>query len=141
MKLEQSLTDLAQAMRHLHKALIDAEAENFGPINGPYRFLDLVAYHPHFDWLHALSELMVEIDELREDMDAVDADETAALRTTVEQLVGPREPVRLEFRERYLAMLQQSPEVVMAHGELRQVLAEFPTTEPDDSERQASRKS
>lgn len=133
METKKSLNDLAGALRRLHKALIDAEVENFGPVSGPYRLLDLVAYHPHFAWLHRLSELMVELDELRDDVGSADAGDAAVLRATLEELVGPSKPRDAKFRERYLAMLQQAPAVAMAHAELRQVLAGFP--EPPSGDR------
>jgi hypothetical protein len=125
------LADLSTALRRLHKALINAEAERFGPINGPFQFLDLVTRHAHFAWLHILSELMVELDELVDGDEEVTRAQAGAFRTTIEGLIGPRTPTQPEFRKRYLELLQQSPAVTMAHGELRQVLARLPNPSPD----------
>lgn len=132
MNLEKSLSDLSGVLRRLHKALIEAETENFGPVSGPFQLLNLVAHHPHFAWLHSLSELMVDLDELRKDVESADADQAAVLRATVEQLIGSRAPLLPQFRERYVVLLQQSPEVAMAHAELRRVLNSFPESAPKD---------
>lgn len=120
------LGDLAAVLRRLHKALLDAEAENFGPVSGPYQLLNLVANHEHFAWLRHLSELMVDIDERRDADEPVDAEQAVAVRVTLENLVGPREASAPEFRERYTMLLQQSPAAAMAHGDLRRLLGALP---------------
>ncbi len=121
-----ALDDLAAVLRRLHKALLDAEAENFGPISGPFQLLNLVANHEHFAWLRHLSELMVEVDERRSGTEPVDADQAAAFRMAIESLVGPRKASAAKFRERYRALLQQSPAAAMAHGDLRRLLDRLP---------------
>lgn len=117
-----TLDELSSALRRLHKALVEAEAENFGPISGPFQLLNLVTHHEHFAWLHSLSELMVDLDELRESDAPIDATQIGTLRATVEELIGPRAPLLPQFRSRYVALLQQSPVVAMAHGDVRRVL-------------------
>lgn len=121
-----ALHELASVLRRLHKALVEVEAENFGPINGPYQLLNLVTNHEHFAWLRRLSELMVEIDERREDAEPVTAEQAGAIRATVEELVGPRAATAPGFRERYTTLLQQSPAAAMMHGDLRRLLGVLP---------------
>lgn len=123
-KLMASLHELAAALRVLHKALLDAEAERFGHIGSPFELLSLALNHEHFAWLRSLSELMVELDEAR-DAGTVDEERATAFRVAVEDLVGPRMPGRQRFRERYAEMLQL-PTVAMAHGDLRRVLEKLP---------------
>lgn len=123
-----ALDELSGAIRRLHKALLEAEAENFGPISGPFQLLNLVTHHEHFAWLHSLSKLIVELDELRESGDSVDSTQVSALRSTVEDLVGSRVSSPPQFRARYVALLQQSPAAAMAHGDLRRVLDKLPNT-------------
>jgi hypothetical protein len=135
MNLEKSLNDLSSVLHCLHKALIEIEAENFGPINGPFQLLNLVIHHSHFAWLHSLSALMVDLDELREDVESVDPAQAAMLRSTIEHLVGPRTPSPPQFRERYIALLQQSPKVTIAHAELRRVLDWFPNMAAEEPRR------
>ncbi len=127
------LDELATALRHLHKALVEAVAENFGPISGPFQLLNLVTHHEHFAWLHSLFELMVDLDELRESDEPVDSTQPGVLRATVEDLVGHRAPSPPQFRARYVTLLQQSPTVAMAHGNLRRVLGKLPDTRTNDS--------
>jgi len=116
--------ELAEVLRRLHKALLDAEAERFGPIRNRFELLNLALNHQHFAWLRSLSELMVELDEAR-DAEAADEERLSAFRVAVEELVGPRMPGRPRFRERYSEMLQLPP-VAMAHGDLRRVLEKLP---------------
>jgi hypothetical protein len=120
------LNDLSAVLH----GLLDAETDNFGPVSGPYQLLNLVANHEHFAWLRHLSELMVEIDELRDADEPVDAEQAAAFRMALENLIGPG-PVSIpQFRERYPALLQQSPAAAMAHGDLRRLLDELPDSAP-----------
>lgn len=124
-----TLDELSSALRRLHKALLEAEAENFGPISDPFQLLNLVTHHEHFAWLHSLSELMVDLDELRESDEPIDVTQAGALRVIIEDLVGPRAPSPPRFRARYLTLLQQSPAIAMAHGDLRRVLDKLPDTD------------
>ncbi|MEY2341700.1 hypothetical protein AB4090_06280 [Acidithiobacillus sp. IBUN Pt1247-S3] len=132
MSYTATLNTLAQTLRQLHKALVEAEARNYGPAEGPYQLLQLLAYDPHFAWLHCLSEVMVDIDELGDAQEPVTDAQARATREVIELLVGPRAPARPAFRERYIVLMQQSPEVVMAHAELRNVLATLPRSAPTD---------
>lgn len=120
------LNDLSALLRRLHKALLDAEAENFGAAGGPLELLDFVINHEHFAWLRHLSELMVDVDERRDSDEPVDAEQVGAFRVAVESLVGPRAETVPHFRERYTAMLQQSPDAAVTHGDLRRLLGRFP---------------
>jgi len=62
-----NLKQLRQGLLKLHKLLLDEERRGFerarGKINNSYEFLQLVLKDPWFDWLHRLSELIVQIDE------------------------------------------------------------------------------
>ena len=129
------LDQLSAVLRDLHKALMHAEAKWFGPIDGPYQLLTLVAQHPHFAWLHALSELMVKLEDLGASPRPIGVHEVAPYRVAIEELVGPRKSSRPDFRARYLALLQGSPDVAMAHGALRRVLARLPDSAGDDEAR------
>lgn len=134
MKNYPPLDDLSNLLRHLHKALLEAEAENFGPIKDPFQLLNLAMHHKHFAWLRRLSELMVELDEIIESDEAADPAQAAAFRAAVEGLIGPRPPSQPQFRERYLTLLQQSPTAAMAHGDLRRLLEKFPKSPLDEAD-------
>ncbi len=128
-----AVDELSSVLRQLHKALVVAEAQAFGSISSPYQLLSLVIEHPHFSWLHALSELIVGLDELRAREGAFHLSKLALCKAVIEQLVGPSEPSRPDFRSRYVARLQTSPEVATAHGALRHILDRLPQSSQDET--------
>jgi hypothetical protein len=123
-KTSQKLREVRSALLRLHKTLLDFERESYerahGRINNSYEFLNLVMHNPWFAWLRHLSELIVQIDEL---LDAQDANESASA-ALIEQsrlLLTPSEAGD-EFQRKYFASVQQSPEVVLAHGDFAKLL-------------------
>ena len=132
-KVRALMNDISGELRRLHKALIEFEAEDFGLPGDPFQLLNLVVNHPHFAWLHVLSELMVEMDASIDSDEIIDLNTAAAFKVMIETLIGPRAPSNPLFRERYMALLQQSPAVVMAHGELRRVLDKIPSRSSDET--------
>lgn len=115
---------LTHALRKLHKTLIDAETQYFGAVGSPLEHLQLITTHPHFAWLQKLSSLMAELDD-RLDGKARPFDSNAAadFRTAVEALIGPGKEIDAEFRRKYKVLLHDGPDVVIAHGAVRQTLA------------------
>ncbi len=83
------LKQLRQGLLRLHKTLLDLERRDFerarGRIANSYEFLQLVLKDPWFDWLHRLSELIVQIDETLDTRDAeapaTEADASAFVET------------------------------------------------------------
>lgn len=69
---------------------------------------------------------MVEIDEAGDSGETVNDRLRTAITTSIEELVGPRAPKELHFPTRYAELLQQSPAVVMAHGDLRRLSDKLP---------------
>ena len=120
------LNDLSATLRRSHKALLDAEVENFGPISSPSELLTFVTGHERFSWLRELSKLMAQLDARRDDDAPVDCEQAGAFRRAIETLIGPRTETAPHFRKRYVAVLQQSPAAVMAHGDLRRLLDKLP---------------
>lgn len=118
-----TLHALARALRDLHKHLIHVEAQYFGAVGSPLELLQLVTNHPHFAWLQKLSTLMAQLDERLDDPAPVDAATARAFRSAIETLIGPADDGDLEFRTKYKALLHDSPEIVMAHGAVRRLLA------------------
>jgi hypothetical protein len=115
------LSQLSRALRQLHKALLDAELDNFPMARGTADRLTLVVEHPSFSWLHALSELIVELDELA-DSDAAAVPALRHSRDAVERLLGPAPASNADFRSRFLEFLQLAPDVAIATGAVRQLL-------------------
>lgn len=116
------LTQLREALLHLHKALVDSERvsyeQNIGTIPSANHFLKLLTDDPWFAWLHPLSELIVAMDEaldarakppLTNEITAALVKQTSALLVASETGEG--------FARHYYDALQRDPDVVMAHAE------------------------
>lgn len=124
-KSSQKLRDVRSALLRLHKILLDFERESYerqhGRINNSYEFLNLVMHNPWFAWLRNLSELIVQIDELLDARDSASESTASALIEQSRLLLTPSEAGD-EFQRKYFASVQQSPEVVLAHGEFAKLL-------------------
>jgi hypothetical protein len=125
-----SLKQLRQGLLGLHKLLLDLERAGYerarGPIANSYEFLQLVLKDPWFDWLHRLSELIVQIDEsldTREAEQPASDEDAQALIGRAKALLSPSES-GTQFQKNYFLALQQSPDVVLLHSELMRMLRE-----------------
>ncbi|MGH8324399.1 MAG: hypothetical protein ACRETD_11470 [Steroidobacteraceae bacterium] len=128
-EIRRRLDELTHALRTVHKALVELvraeyEKRHDGRVLGPVQLFQLLTTDPFFDWLHPMSALMAEIDELYDQKEPIAPDAVAAVRATLEGLVGHRgqEPSPESFVSRYLEILQNHPEVVMEHARLRRAL-------------------
>jgi hypothetical protein len=121
--MNTQLHQLARALRDLHKQLIHIESQYFGNVGSPLEHLQLITNHPHFAWLQKLSGLMTQIDERLDDKEPVTPAEAKAFRQSLEMLIGPCEEGDQAFRAKYNALLHDGPELVMAHGAVRKLLA------------------
>jgi hypothetical protein len=83
--------------------------------------LQLVINDQWFAWLHALSELVVRIDQTVEHETPATMADAAALVEQVEQLLAASETGD-GFARRYYEALQRQPAVVLAHADVRRVL-------------------
>lgn len=119
------LVNLRRGLLRLHKTLLDSERLTYekvhGRVSSPGAFFQLVIGDTWFEWLHRLSELVVQIDEM------LDADEPAtAIDATrvIEQarmLLKPSED-GAGFGKRYYDALQRDPDVVLAHAAVKKLL-------------------
>jgi hypothetical protein len=124
----ENLKALRTGMLRLHKILLDLERRDYerarGKISNSYEFLQLVLKDPWFDWLHRLSELIVQIDETLDTRDAetpaTEAD-ASALIERAKTLLAPSEN-GTEFQKNYFLALQRSPDVVLLHSEIIKLL-------------------
>ena len=118
---------LRTGLLRLHKTLLDLERRDFerarGRIGNSYEFLQLVLKDPWFDWLHRLSELIVQIDETLDPHAETPAteDDATALFERAKTLLAPAE-TGSEFQKNYFLALQQSPDVVLLHSEVMRLL-------------------
>ena len=121
------LKHVRQGLLRLHKMLLDQERVDYerarGKISNSYEFLQLVLKDPWFDWLHRLSELIVQIDETLDthaETPATEADAGAFIERA-KKLLAPAE-TGTEFQKNYFLALQQSPDVVLLHSEIMKLL-------------------
>ncbi len=119
------LRELRGRLLQLHKVLLDDTRVTYemdrGRIGSNATLLQLVIGDPWFAWLHALSELIVRIDQTAEpDSPATDAD-AVALIDQVEQLLTASETGE-GFPRRYYEALQRQPAVVLAHADVRRTI-------------------
>lgn len=104
----------------LHKVLLDDERKAYerlkGPMGTPGQVLSLVMSDPFFDWLHAISRLIVKMDELTESPEGTE-EAASALITQARDLVLAKDPDS-QFSRNYKASLQRNPAAVLAHAEV-----------------------
>jgi hypothetical protein len=124
-KTREQLRNVRQSLLRLHKTLLDFERKAYerahGRIGNSYEFLGLVMHDASFAWLHHLSELIVQIDELLDAREPSSETSGSALIEQARLLLVPRESGG-EFQTKYFESLQQSPEVVLAHSEFARLL-------------------
>ena len=126
----ETLKQLRQGLLRVHKILLELERTGYerarGRISNSYEFLQLVLKDPWFDWLHRLSELIVQIDEtlatIGSDTPASEND-ALALIARAKLLLAPSESGN-EFQKNYFLALQQSPDVVLLHSEVTRLLGD-----------------
>jgi len=126
----ETLKQLRQGLLRVHKILLELERTGYerarGRISNSYEFLQLVLKDPWFDWLHRLSELIVQIDEtlatVGSDTPASEND-ALALIARAKLLLAPSESGN-EFQKNYFLALQQSPDVVLLHSEVTRLLGD-----------------
>jgi hypothetical protein len=95
-----------------------------GRIANSCEFLQLVLKDPWFDWLHRLSELIVQIDEgldTRDTEHTMTDEDAKALVERAKALLAPSE-TGTQFQKNYFLALQQSPDVVLLHSEVMRLL-------------------
>lgn len=121
----ERLRELRTQLLDLHKVLLEdtrvAYELDRGSVGTTANLLQLVISDPWFAWLHALSELIVRIDELlAKDAPSAENDATT-LFDHVEKLLTASE-AGAGFSRRYYEALQRQPAVVVAHANVRRTL-------------------
>jgi hypothetical protein len=121
-----ALSELTKALREVHRCLVEVARNEYeresGPVNDAGQLLQLLTKHPQFDWLHQLSEFIVDVDELL-DHEMVPEAEMRSILTQAKLLMAPSASDTSEFSQRYLALLQRDPALVMAHANVRRLLS------------------
>ncbi len=133
-KQVESTTERVLAIRHsllkLHKVLLEWERQAYerahGRVESSYKVLHLVMNDPWFTWLHRLSELLVQMDEMLDQEKPPDKSDLSTLVDQTRALLTPSE-VGSEFQRKYFIALQQSPDAVLAHAEVAKLLGKKPS--------------
>lgn len=103
----------------LHKAVLAAERRGQERVHGRLsaaEFLQIVSDPLRYGWLQPLNELILAL-ESDDDERPSDAD---LLERARELLAPPKE--KTPFGRRYLSLMQREPSLVLAHGEVAQLL-------------------
>ena len=120
---------LAKALRDLHRTLMERARRDFERVTltvvSPGELLKLLTTSQEFAWLRELSELMADIDVVR-DADSAERDEAAySIRSAVDHLFATPD-ADTPFARRYWAYIHEDPNVAIAHASVRQALNAFP---------------
>jgi hypothetical protein len=105
--------------------LLETERITYEQVHGRVssgELLRLVIEHEQFAWLHRISELVVQIDEMLQADEPVSLDDVQNLIVYACTLLTPSE-VGNAFARRYYNALQREPGVVLAHAEVSKLLA------------------
>lgn len=116
--------DVRHAMLELHRRLIDAQRIQYekrhGRVETASEFLGLVLEHPDFEWIRALSALVAQLDEWRED-EKREEQQLQAILDTLRRLIQPQ-GANVGFGKNYWEMVEATPEVLIEHVKLTRLL-------------------
>jgi hypothetical protein len=120
------LIDLRQRLLDLHKVLLDDERASYERVHGRIpsgEMLRLVIDGEQFRWLHALSELVVQIDEA---LDSDEEDSPLDVESLIQQTCSLLAASDADggFAKKYYEALQRVPDAVVAHGRVVALLNE-----------------
>jgi len=130
---------LASALRELHRTLMertkrDYEREYSVALN-PTELLRLLTTNSYFEWLRGLSELMVNIDLVRDSGQQLMDELSTTVSAAVEHYIAHRKDSELDnaFARHYWPYVQNDPHVAMAHAGVKQALVAWPRPTQQDA--------
>jgi hypothetical protein len=122
----ERLRDLSLRLRELHALLLQRERRAYESLHGPvgsHELLTLLLHDRAFAWLRSLSTMMAQIDAAVDDAESITPEDTQrALRATYRLLKSGESG---DFQDRYRDALQDSPDIVMAHASVSEVLRDI----------------
>jgi hypothetical protein len=121
----QTLKNLRLALLRLHKLLLDSERQAYEEVHGrvtPNQLLNLVMHDEWFDWLHPISRLVVEIDDILKAEEVELLTHFNPLINQTQTLLTPDESGS-PFAQKYYSAIQREPDVVLSHAALQEFLA------------------
>jgi hypothetical protein len=120
----QRLSELRIKLLRLHELLLDTERLTYEQVRGRVsrgELLQLVISHEQFAWLHRLSALIIQIDELLHADEPLTPAAIEAIDSDIRTLLSPDE-LGDEFAMKYNTALQRHPDVVLAHADVVMLL-------------------
>jgi hypothetical protein len=130
-----TLRESSAALQAVLGALLEAE-RHFAPPASPLERLQQITTDPEWAWLQPLYRLIADIDHALAYESALPASESAAIGAHARELLsGGGAPEEQLFLDRYRALLQTDPAVVMAHAAALQALRKLPPEATNQSER------
>jgi hypothetical protein len=122
----ENLRALREQLLDLHTVLLADQRHEyeqmFGRVKTSGEMLNLVMSHEWFAWLRALSALIASLDELLAAKEFNETEAKTLLEYTRALIVPAEEGV--DFRRKYHSAVQRNPDVLIAHGRLKKLLAE-----------------
>ena len=109
-------TEVRRQVLHLHRMLVEIERRDYERAHGrlsPAALLHNLIHDATFAWLKPLTTLIAQMDELMDE-----PLEEAGMKASVGELRALIRPDAEgnDFQRRYAALLQQEPDLVVAHG-------------------------
>lgn len=123
----QYLRELRNKLLHLHRVLLDTERIAYEQVHGRVsstELLQLVIEHEQFAWLHRISELVVQIDEMLQADEPLSLNDVQNLIAHTRTLLTPSE-LGNTFERKYYNAIQRDPGVVLAHADVSQLLTSY----------------
>ena len=97
--------------------------------------LQLLTTNAEFEWLRSLSELMVDLDLVRDAVPLYRDEIATAVRAAVEHVIAmPKTPeLATPFTQHYWPCVHGDPLVAVAHAGVKQAVAAWPRPPQDDA--------
>lgn len=126
--MKADLKTVRNGLLKLHKALLENEKLNYEVLNGRIKttgeYFNLVVNDAAFAWLRVMSKLIVEIDEAFDAKTEPMTEEIVIiLARRVNKLISSEE--NAEFKPKYQAALQKSPDAMFEHIKVIKSLNKF----------------
>lgn len=126
---------LSRKLQRLYSLVLEAERQ-FVPGPGGLALLNQLVNDPAWAWLRPLSTLTAEIDHvLAQEQPPTQYDHAVVAAHIRGLLAGEGDLGDEQFLNRYRPLLQHSPALAGAHGELKTLLKNAPTESANEAER------
>jgi hypothetical protein len=121
----QRLRELRPVLLRLHKALLDSERTQYeqlyGPIQTNAQFLQLVIGHEWFNWLHQISQFIVQMDEVLYSKKPVEFEQANLILEQAKTLLQPNNDGTTS-EQRYFHAIQRDPDIALMHIQIAKML-------------------